>query len=339
MTNLEKFRAHLIRARRSRATIENYLGWARAYAQWARKESPPNSPQEAVCGFLSHLAHTRKSETTQRQALNALAGKNGLYTALGKPLGKLPAWVRARPATFVPVWVTASEAERIATQLGEQWALMTSLMFGAGLRVGEVVSLRWRDLDFERLTITVKQGKGRKDRITFLPRSLVDTLRQREKRCRAIWEEDRARSRPGVQIPDAVANKAPRAGQDRAFFWVFPAAGESADPESGIIRRHHVHKKSLSKALRPAVQRAKVAKRVTAHSFRHGFATAYLLAGGVLPELRDLMGHQSIKTTEIYTHCLPDFTKRVGSPLDHRPTVVPFIPAQAVAPVGHQAAR
>lgn len=328
MTNIEKLEQHLRRARKARATRDQYLGWARRYGQFCRGRRF-ETPQVAVCEFLSSLAD--HSAATQNGALNALAGRNGLYAALGVKLGKLPGWVKARKPVTVPVWVTQAETEAITSHLAECWALMVQLMFGGGLRVGEVVSLRWRDLDFERGTVTVKQGKGFKDRVTFLPRCLAGDLRERSKRCRGLWEEDRGSSRPGVMVPRAIANKRPRAGEDWAFFWVFPAAGESRDPETGRVRRHHVHRKSLGKALRVAVRRAGIAKRVTCHGFRHGFATAYLEAGGALHDLQGLMGHKSIETTEVYLHCLPNLTDRVGSPLDQRRSVVAFPQARPAA--------
>ena len=304
-----------MKARKAPATVSQYMGFARAYRDFCKGKSF-DTPQDAVCSYLTSFSVNKKSIAHQKGALNALAGKSGLYVALGEPLGRLPIWVNAKRIETVPVWVTRAEAEAIAGQLSEPWALMVMIMFGAGLRVGEVVGLRWKDLDFERNTITVHQGKGNKDRITFLPQSLKPMLRERYRRCRALWREDRMGAMPGVSVPQSCENKSPKCGEDWPFFWVFPAAGESVDKVSGIKRRHHVHKKSISKALRPAVRRSGVAKRVVCHSFRHGFATAYLLAGGVLTELRDLLGHKSIQTTEIYAHCVPDFMNRVGSPLD-----------------------
>lgn len=333
-TNIDAFESHLRKARKAPATITQYVRVARKYAAFCKGKTF-DSPQEAVCAFLSTFKDL--SEKSQDVALNALAGRNGLYAALGKPLGKLPQWVKGKAPVFLPVWVTQNETEKIAAHLDETWSLMARLMFGTGLRIGEVVSLRWRDLDFERLTITVKQSKGKKDRITFLPASLVDDFRALYPRVRGLWKEDREAGRPGVQIPRPVANKSPRAGNDWAFFWVFPAAGESKCPETGIVRRHHIHKKSLSRPLRAATRRAGVAKRVTAHSFRHGFATAYLMAGGNIRELRDLLGHQSIQTTEVYLHCLPTFTDRVGSPLDRRANVAPFSPRTAIAATARHA--
>lgn len=329
-SNLQKFEASMVRARLGRATISSYMSVARAYIGFVRGKSF-ETPQDAVSSYLSTFSKEGKSVAYQHQALNALAGKNGLYKSLGKELGKLPEWVKAKKPQTVPAWVTQSETEKICDHLTEPWGLMIRLMFGSGLRVSELVSLRWRDLDFERLTITVKQSKGKKDRITFLPKSLVDELRAREKKCRAVWSHDREKQRPGVEVPTPISNKSPKAGEQWPFFWVFPAAGESTCPTTKIRRRHHIHQKSLAKPVRIAASRAGISKKVTAHAFRHGFATAYLMSGGVITELRDLMGHKSIETTEIYTHCLPSFTDRVGSPLD-RTNVVPFIPNQTQQP-------
>jgi len=205
------------------------------------------------------------------------------------------------------------------------------LLFGSGLRIGECVSLRWRDIDFERLTVTIRRGKGKKDRVTVLSRRLVEPLKARVARCKALWEEDRVRRRPGVAMPEGMDRKFSGCGEDWAFFWVFPAAGESVDPVSGILRRHHVHEKSFGKALRVAVKRAGVPKRVTAHTFRHGFATCYLLAGGNMRELQRLMGHRHMETTEIYLHCLPVQMDRIGSPWDVAPVAV-AVPENIISP-------
>lgn len=325
-TNLETFEAQMIKHRLARNTISTYLSVAKSYIAFCRGRSF-ETPQIAVSEFLSTFPATGKSATYQKQALNALAGKNGLYHSLGKPLGKLPSWVKAKRPKFVPEWVTKSDLEALVTHLPESWGLIAQIMFGAGLRISEVVSLRWRDLDFERLTITVKQSKGQKDRVTFLPSSVVDSLRDRFQMTRRLWKADRSRGRPGVEVPNAIANKSPKAGETWPFFWVFPAAGDSTCPVSKIRRRHHLHPKSSGKAIRKACHAAGISKRITAHSFRHGFATSYLLSGGNLRELMELMGHKDISTTEVYLHCLPSFTDRVGSPLDApktSPGVIPF---------------
>jgi len=310
---LEKYEQWLIRERLSPLTRESYLGWAERYFLF-KDPSGTKNVEDRISNFLS--SYSRHSEATVNQALNALAGKSGFYAAMGRPVGQLPPWVNPSRPKNMPVWVTQSEGESIIKQLTEPWAVMAGLMLGSGLRIGECVSLRWRDFDFERLTVTIRRGKGNKDRVTVLSRRMVEPLRQRMERCRGLWQEDREKSRPGVALPSGVARKCPSFGRDFPYFWVFPAAGESTDKASGITRRHHIHRKSLSPPLRTACARAKLHKRITAHSFRHGFATMYLLAGGNLRELQRLMGHAHMETTEIYIHCLPSHTDRIGSPWD-----------------------
>jgi integrase len=252
----------------------------------------------------------------QKGALSALAGKNGFYNSHGRTIGQLPEWVYAQRPVRIPVWTTQSEAEAIIAQLPEPWSLMAGLMFGSGLRIGETCDLRWRAFDFERGTVSVWSGKGDKCRIAPLSRRLVEPLLARRERCRGLFQEDRSHNRPGVSPVEQLIKKFPSHGKEWPYFWVFPSAKESCDKESGIIRRHHIHDKSFSKAVRPAVRRSQIDKRITAHSFRHGFATAYLLAGGNLRELQDRMGHDSIETTMGYLHCLPQNFDRIGSPWD-----------------------
>jgi integron integrase len=315
---LAKFDAHMARARLSQCTRDQYLHWA---ARLAKSRVGGSTPEEKVAAFLSTLSS--HAAATQKQALNALAGENGLYHALGRPLGELPPWVNSTVPVNIPTWVTRAEAEAILAHLTDPWATIIGLLYGSGLRIGECMSLRWRDLDFERMTVSIRRGKGDKDRITVLSGHVVRALRARYRRCRGLWREDREMGRPGVELPEGMRKKYPNAGTDWPMFWVFPAAGESRDPESGIIRRHHIHPKSFARAVAPAVRRAGIAKRVSAHSFRHGFATAYLLAGGHLRELQRLMGHTHIETTEIYLHCLPSHTDRIGSPWDVPDSAVP----------------
>jgi integrase len=324
---LERYDEWMQRERLAPLTRESYYGWVERFFAF-RDSTGTNDVEERISNFLS--SYSKHSEATQKQALNALAGKSGFYAAMGRPVGELPPWVNPKRPLNVPVWVTQNEGEAIMGHLTEPWRLMAGLMLGSGLRVGECVALRWRDFDFERLTVTIKRGKGNKDRITVLSRRLVDALKARMERCRGLWDEDRAKGRPGVALPATVARKCSSFGKEFPFFWVFPAAAESVDPESGITRRHHVHRKSLAKPLRVACRRAKIHKRVTAHAFRHGFATMYLLAGGNLRELQRLMGHANMETTEIYLHCLPVHTDRIGSPWDVSPRSEPEMPRNVV---------
>ena len=294
-----------------RRTRENYLGHASRFARFKAAESA--TPEDKVCNYLSTLAKDKKSAANQRQALNALVA---LYRALGKPLGTLPEWVRPPEKHRVPVWVSRDEAVAIIGLLPPPWNEIASLLYGSGLRISEALELRSKDLDSRAGTVTVRDGKGGKDRVTLLPQVIIPALTARYRVNRAIFDQDRRDGKPGVAIPDCVANKAPRSGQEWPWFWVFPARSESTDPDSGIVRRHHVHEAGFAKALKIACCRARINKRITAHSFRHGFATSYLAAGGTIQELMELMGHTNIQTTEIYLHCLPKLASRVSSPLD-----------------------
>ena len=213
--------------------------------------------------------------------------------------------------------VYRDEAIKIIDLLPAPWNEVASLLYGSGLRISEALQLRSKDLDSHAGTVTVRDGKGGKDRVTLLPQSIIPALTARYRLNRVIWEEDRKAGRPGVEVPDSVARKIPRAGTEWPWFWVFPAPGESTDPDSRIIRRHHRHEAGFAKALGIATTRCKINKRVTAHSFRHGFATSYLASGGTIQELKELMGHSNIQTTEIYLHCLPSLASRVSSPLDN----------------------
>ena len=329
---LQSFDAHLQLHRLAPLTRESYLGWADRFLRFAltfRPDGAKPSVEDAISAFLS--TYQRHSAATVNQALNALAGKNGLYAALGRPVGELPPWVNPTRPFRVPTWTTRAETEAIMARMDEPWAVVTGLLYGSGLRIGHCMRLRWRDIDFERLTVTVRQDKGDKDRITVLAGKMVEPLLHRRERCRRLWERDRAAGRLGVEIPEAFQIKAPSYGADWPFFWVFPAANESRDPATGIVRRHHVHDRSFAKPLRKAVREAGIAKRLTAHSFRHGFATAYLLAGGNLRELQRLMGHADMETTERYLHCLPADTDRIGSPWDIE-TRPREIPASSIVP-------
>lgn len=308
---LAKFEAWMMERRLMPKTRESYLGHASRFAKFKSEETA--TPEEKVCAFLSWIAKNRSS-ATQKQALNALVA---LYRALDRPLGVLPKWVSPVEKHRVPVWVSRDEAIAIIELLPQPWNEVASLLYGSGLRISEALELRSKDLDSHAGTVTVRDGKGGKDRVTLLPQAVIPELTARYRINRAIWEEDRRAGRPGVAVPDSVARKMPKAGTEWPWFWVFPAPGESTDPDSKIVRRHHRHEDGFAKALKTACTRAKINKRVTAHSFRHGFATSYLAAGGTIQELMELMGHTNIRTTEIYLHCLPQLASRVSSPLDN----------------------
>ena len=189
-------------------------------------------------------------------------------------------------------------------------------MYGAGLRLMECVRLRVKDLDFENGLVMVRDGKGRKDRRTPLPRKLEGKLREELERGRILHEEDRANNLAGVWMPGAFERKAPNAGEEWTWFWVFAAQRLSVDPRAQMARRHHVHENGVQKALKKAVGEAGIAKRVTCHTLRHSFATHLLESGRDIRTVQELLGHEDVRTTEIYTHVLNRPGDALGSPLD-----------------------
>lgn len=313
---MELFTKGLREERKARATIETYTSHVRQFLAFRAPENCPATVEDRVTCYLSWVALNRAA-ATQAQALNAIVC---FYRLIGRPVGKLSPWVRPKEKIRVPVWVTTREARAIISHLPSPADEVASMLFGSGLRITECLRLRVKDIDLERRTVTIRGGKGNKDRVVMVAASLIDVLTRRFEISRAVWMEDRGARRNGVFLPDGLERKYPKAGSEWPWFWVWPAPGESIDPESGMKRRHHRCAEGFSKALKVAVRRAAVSKRVTAHAFRHGFATAYLMAGGTVPELQELLGHANMETTEIYVHCLPQLASRVGSPLDAEET-------------------
>lgn len=193
---------------------------------------------------------------------------------------------------------------------------MARLLYGTGMRLMECLRLRVKDVDFDRGEILVREGKGAKDRVTMLPRTLDGPLREQLAKARALFEYDRENGLPGVYLPHALERKYPQAGATWPWFWVFPAAGVSVDPRSGIERRHHAHEKALQRAMKEAARRAGLAKPVSVHTLRHSFATHLLDAGYDIRTVQELLGHADVSTTMIYTHVLNRGGRGVASPLD-----------------------
>lgn len=306
----------------SLATERDYCGWARRFMAWLSRDNHAElSIEDRISGFLSEIAE-QSAESTQNQALCALIYA---HKSIDVEVGKLPDWTRAQRPRRLPEWCSDSEVRAVLGHLrGDAW-LGCALMYGSGLRVNECARLRWRDVDV-MTGITVRAGKGDKDRVTCFPSSVLAEMDAQKRRCEALWREDRERDMPGVQVPDSVGRKQPRAGETFGMFWVFPAAGLSVDPRSGVKRRHHLHADTFAKSLAVAARRANLRRRITPHALRHSFATAYLIGGGAIHELQELLGHANIATTSIYLHCLPTLGARAKSPLDQQPSNIVQIP-------------
>ncbi|GAB3754209.1 integron integrase [Lysobacter olei] len=292
-----------------------YIAWIRRFILANGKRHPRDLGQPEIEAFLSHLAvEGQVSASTQNQALAALLF---LYReVLAMELPWLDGIVRAKRPQRVPTVLSQQEVAAVLAHLeGRMW-LVASLLYGTGMRVLECMRLRVKDVDFARNEITVREGKGAKDRRTVLPQSLAPALEREVVRARALHDEDLRQGFGEVYLPAALARKYPRAARDFGWQYLFPSARRSMDPQSGQERRHHVDPESLARVLRRARMRSGLAKPVTAHTFRHSFATHLLERGYDIRTVQELLGHKDVATTQVYTHVLNRGACGVVSPLD-----------------------
>jgi integron integrase len=307
---------NLIRQRHySYRTEETYLHWMKRFILFSGKRHPRELGAAEVTAFLSDLAVFRNvAAATQNQALSALLF---LYKeVLAMPLPWLDEVVRAKLPVRRPSVLTATEAQRLLSKMhGTKW-LMAGLLYGAGLRLRECLCLRVKDVDFGYRQILVRDGKGGKDRVTILPEPAVEPLQAHLVRVKALHERDIADGYGEVELPDALARKYPRAPYEWGWNFVFPSHKYSADPHTGVIRRHHVYENYLIRGVKEAARAAGIAKHVSCHMLRHSFATHLLESGYDIRTVQELLGHSSVETTMIYTHVMNKGGRGVKSPLD-----------------------
>jgi len=265
--------------------------------------------------FLSHLAaQEHVAASTQNQALQALLF---LYReVLGREIAEPIQALRARKPKRLPTVLSRQEVQALLSHLFGVHLLLAQLLYGSGLRLMEALRLRVKDLDFAYHTITVRDGKGEKDRITLLPLTLVEPLRKHLEETRRLHQQDLAQGYGAVYLPDALARKYPNAEREWGWQWVFPSPRFSADPRAGVIRRHHLDPTSLQRAIREAARAAGLSRPVSPHTLRHSFATHLLEAGYDIRTVQELLGHKDVRTTMIYTHVLQRGALAVRSPLD-----------------------
>lgn len=298
----------------SRRTEDTYVGWIKRYVMFHGRRHPKELAEPEIGAFLSALAVDEQvSSGTQNQALAALLFLYrhvlGLSVVLARDV------VRAKRPRRLPVVMTAEEALRVLDHLDGPSRLVGLLMYGSGLRLREAVTLRVKDLDFSGHEITVRAGKGNKDRRTMLPATVVDELRAHLKRTRRRFEIDLSRGCANVRLPEALSRKYPNASREWSWQWVFPAARTYVDA-SRVRRRHHLHETVVQRAVHDAVKEAGLTKRATCHTFRHSFATELVRAGYDIRTVQELLGHSDVRTTMIYTHVLNRGGLGVESPLD-----------------------
>ncbi len=297
-------------------TEQTYRGWMHRFAFWLRERPVEEAGADDIRGFLDHLATERKvSASTQRQALNALVFFQ--KEALGRDPGDFSGYRPGRSGKRIPTVLSQRECQALFAQLPTTSRLMAQLMYGAGLRLMELLRLRVQDVDFEQGIIIIRSGKGGKDRVSVLPESLRAPLLEHRERLRQLFDEDRQAELPGVWLPSPVENKIPTAGILWAWQWFFPSRQLALDPRSGLRRRHHLNDASFQNAIRKAAREAGLSRRVTPHTLRHSFATHLLAGGADIRTVQELLGHADVSTTMIYTHVLNRPGLAVRSPLDN----------------------
>lgn len=314
-SNLLDLVRNAIRVRHySERTEEAYVHWARRFIVFHGMRHPAEMNEDQVTRFLSDLATKKQvSASTQNQAFNALLF---LYrNVLGKELGMVDA-VRAKRPARLPIVLTPAEVRQVFAGLDGVVLLVCRLLYGAGLRLLECLRLRVKDIDFERNEITVRDGKGQKDRVTMLPVSVRQPLADHLHKRQQIYLEDLRRGLGRAPLPHALARKYPHADSLWAWQYVFAASTHYVDRHSGVHHRHHLHETVVQKGVAEAARRAHPSKVVTPHVLRHSFATELLRAGYDIRTVQELLGHKDLSTTMIYTHVLNRGGRGVHSPAD-----------------------
>jgi integron integrase len=299
----------------SRRTEEAYLHWIRRFLIFHRLRHPRELGAAEVTAFLSHLAtDQRVAPATQNQALAALLFLYRRVLAIDLPW--LAALVRAPQRQHLPVVLDRREVAAVLAHLADPVRAIAGLLYGSGLRLLEALHLRIKDLDFARSAITVRAGKGDKDRQTVLPQPLRERLMAHRTAVERQHRDDLLRGAGWVELPDSLGTKLPNAGREWPWQWFFPATRTYVHPESNQRRRHHFHETAVQKAVHDAVLRARIPKRASCHTFRHSFATHLLEDGYDLRTIQKLLGHSDVRTTMIYTHVLNRGPQGVRSPLE-----------------------
>lgn len=310
---------HAIRsAHYSPRTEAAYVAWVRRFIRFHRLRHPLELAEAEVSQYLTDLATRRKvSASTQQQALSALL----LFyrEVLHRPLGYLGLVRRATAPTRLPVVLTRGEVHRVLEELDGTYRLVGMLLYGAGLRLLEAVTLRVKDVDFARGEITVRRGKGAKDRVTVFPERLRGALAAHLETVKLLHEGDLGAGAGSVVLPEALGRKCPNAPREWSWQWVFPAARRYRERTTGEERRHHLHPSAMQRAMAQAVRAAALSKRASCHTLRHSFATHLLESGYDIRTVQELLGHRDVSTTMVYTHVLNRGGLGVQSPADFLP--------------------
>ena len=312
---LEQISIRVCEKHYSRSTEKTYRYWAKKYIFFHNKKHPKDMGKEEIEAFLSHLVvDLSVSVSTQNQAFNALLF---LYReVLDMPFHLLDNVVRSKRPKKLPVVMSKEEVNALLLLIPDEYLLIAKIVYGAGLRVNECLKLRIKDIDFNRNEITIREGKGQKDRITILPKTTILALQTHMQKVKLMHDTDKQNGFGSVYLPHALERKYPNAAYEFGWQYLFPAKSISKDPRSELYRRHHVLDKGFSRAMKIAANKANIYKNVSPHCFRHSFATHMLESGYDIRTVQELLGHADVSTTMIYTHVLNSNRFSVKSPLD-----------------------
>jgi integron integrase len=312
---LDKVRQRIRLKGYSIRTERSYAQWIKRFILFHNKRHPRDMGKMEIEAFLSDLAVNRNvAASTQNQAFNALLFLYNQVLEMKMPDGINA--MRSKKPVRVPTVMTREETSRLISSMNGAKKLMAEIMYGCGLRVIECVRLRVKDVDFAMNQIVVRDGKGKKDRITVLPQRIRQSLQSHFSYVRRLHQKDLQDGYGRVYLPYALSRKYRNADKSWAWQYVFPAKTISVDPRSGEKRRHHIHETVIRKAIKTAAQMAGIVKPITCHTLRHSFATDLLMAGYDIRTVQDLLGHKDVSTTMVYTHVLNRGGKGVVSPLD-----------------------
>lgn len=311
---LDRVRATIRVRHYSPRTESTYLHWIRRFIRFTGKRHPATLGSKEISAFASHLAQRGVSASTQNQAVAAVSF---LYReVLGAPPGRIKGIVRAKGPKRLPVVLTRREVAALIGRLSGVRRLMALLLYGSGLRLNECLCLRVKDLDLEIGQLTVRSGKGMKDRVTMIARAAKEPLLRQLERVRWQHQRDEAAGGGRLPLPDRLDRKYPNAGATLAWQFVFPSRRRAWNADTGEFYRDHQHPSSLQRAVADAVRRAEIRKRASCHTLRHSFATHLLQDGYDIRTVQELLGHADVSTTMIYTHVLNRGGRGVRSPAD-----------------------
>ena len=313
---LDQYREKIRLKQYSPRTEKTYVEWVRAYILFHNKRHPKEMGVAEIEQFIAHLVSDRKfSGSSQNQALSAILC---LYRHVLEIDLDSEALFRLRPqkSKTIPVVLSKTEARLVISKSTGVYQIIAQILYGSGLRIMEALRLRIKDIDFDNRQIIVRDGKGGNDRVTMLPESVIQPLRDHIKQVKLTHEKDLKDGFGFVYLPNALERKYPNANKEWIWQYLFPASTRYKEAETNITRRHHLHETAVQKAIKQAASLAKIDKRVTPHTFRHSFATHLLQNNYDIRTIQELLGHKDVKTTMIYTHVLQRGGLAVKSPLD-----------------------